>query len=49
MAERREIDERDVDRLLAALTDLQIAELFGMTETEVSELRQLRQSKAPRR
>ncbi len=45
MTERREIDERDIDRLLAALTDLQIAELFGWAEVEVSELRRSRLSK----
>jgi DNA-directed RNA polymerase specialized sigma24 family protein len=45
MAERREIDERDIDQLLKALTDRQIADLFGMSETEVMQLRQSRQSK----
>jgi len=42
MAERREIDERDVDRLLAALTDRQIAELFGQTLDEIASLRKSR-------
>lgn len=48
MAEHRDIDERDIDRLLAALTDNQIAALFGMTEVEVYQLRQSRQPKPPR-
>ncbi len=46
MVKKREIDERDIDRLLSALTDLQIAELFGMTETAVFRLRQERRSKS---
>ena len=46
MAEKREIDERDIDRLLTALTDRQIAELYGMTEAEVSRLRRERKSKS---
>lgn len=45
MNKGRDIDERDIDRLLAALTDLQIAELYGMSEAEVSKLRQSRRSK----
>jgi hypothetical protein len=45
MAPRRQIDERDVDRLLASLTDMQIANLFDMTELEVSELRLSRRRK----
>ena len=32
MPKRHEIDERDIDRLLAALTDRQIASLYDMTE-----------------
>jgi len=44
MTERRNIDERDIDSLLAALTDTQIAAVFGMTETEVYTLRQSRES-----
>lgn len=47
--QRREIDERDIDRLLAALTDRQIAQLYGMTEFEVSQLRQARRAKLPAR
>ena len=47
MAERREIDERDIDRLLAALTDVQIAALFGMTNAEVYQMRQSRLSQSP--
>lgn len=46
MPERRDIDERDIDHLLAALTDLQIAALFGMPEEEVFKLRQSRQNPA---
>jgi hypothetical protein len=41
----RQIDERDVNRLLAGLTDMQIANVFGMTEQEVSELRLSRRRK----
>jgi hypothetical protein len=47
MARRREIDERDIDTLLAALTDLQIADLYGIALAEVSEIRQSRQPKPP--
>ncbi|MFY0610583.1 MAG: hypothetical protein JXQ99_03565 [Hyphomicrobiaceae bacterium] len=43
MPKRREIDERDIDRLLMALTDRQIASLYGMTEQEVYRLRLSRQ------
>jgi len=43
MPKRRDIDERDIDRLLAALTDRQIADLYGMTEIEVYRLRRSRQ------
>jgi hypothetical protein len=42
MTTRREIDERDVDRLLGALTDVQIGNVFGMAVLEVSTLRQVR-------
>ena len=44
MSERRDIDERDLDRLLVALTDTQIAALFGMSNVEVFQLRQSRQA-----
>ena len=47
MDQRRNIDERDVDQLLAALSDRQIAELFGMSEMEVFDLRQSRRPKLP--
>ncbi|MFT5510382.1 MAG: shikimate kinase [Hyphomicrobiaceae bacterium] len=47
MGQRRNIDERDVDQLLAALSDRQIAELFGMSEMEVFDLRQSRRPKLP--
>ena len=43
MPSRRNIDERDIDRLLAALTDTQLASLFGMSEIEVFRLRRSRQ------
>jgi hypothetical protein len=45
MAPPRDIDERDIDRLLAGLTDRQIADLFDMTVPDVSELRRLRKPK----
>ena len=48
MVKRREIDERDIDMLLMALTDIQIAELFGQTEQEISQLRRSRQLKSLR-
>ena len=41
--ERRDIDERDVDLLLAALTDRQIAGTFGWSEEDVAHLRLSRQ------
>ena len=47
MAPPRKIDERDVDGLLAALTDRQIADLFEMSEFDVAELRISRQPKIP--
>jgi len=49
MAKRREIDERDIDQLLAALTDRQIADVYGMSELEVTDLRISRQPKIPAR
>ena len=48
MPDRRKIDERDVDRLLAALTDTQIASLYGMSELEVHELRRSRRTMQPK-
>jgi len=48
MTARREIDERDIDQLLAALSDHQIAELFGLTEFEVFELRRQRRQQRQR-
>ncbi len=39
MTERRDIDPHDIDRLLAALTDRQIANVFGWHEQVVSHLR----------
>ena len=42
MAARRTIDIRDVDRLLSALSDVQIANVFDMPVGEVFELRQSR-------
>jgi hypothetical protein len=47
MAEHRDIDDRDIDQLLSALTDRQIASLFGMSEAEVYDLRQSRLRKHP--
>lgn len=44
MPNRRDIDERDIDRLLAALTDSQIASLYGMSEMEVHRLRRARRN-----
>ena len=44
MNDKREIDERDIDKLLLALSDVQLAKLFDMTVTEVSKLRQSRKS-----
>lgn len=46
MQARRPIDERDIDRLLGMLTDRQIADLFGMQEDEVTELRRLHKSRS---
>ena len=40
--QRREIDERDIDLLLAALTDRQISDTFGWGEAEVAQLRRSR-------
>ena len=45
MPKRRNIDERDIDRLLSALTDTQIASLYGMSVIEVYRLRRSRQAK----
>lgn len=45
MQARRPIDDRDVDRLLDMLTDRQIADLFGMKEEEVTELRRSRKNR----
>ena len=42
MAGRRAIDMRDVDRLLSALSDVQIANVFDMPIEEVFALRQSR-------
>jgi hypothetical protein len=47
MAEPRDIDERDVDKLLALLTNVQIANLYGMTLDQVMSLRRLRRSHKP--
>ncbi len=44
MARRRNIDTRDIDRLLSALSDVQIANVFGMAVGEVFELRQSRRT-----
>lgn len=42
MNQRREIDESDVDLLLMHLTDLQVANVFGLSVHEVFELRRAR-------
>jgi hypothetical protein len=42
MPRRRSIDERDIDDLLASLTDRQIAGLFDIPEAEVAVLRRER-------
>lgn len=47
MPDRRDIDERDIERLLAALTDIQIASLYGMSAVEVTQLRRSRRDKKP--
>ena len=47
MTPPRKIDQRDVDVLLAALTDRQIADLYEMSEFDVSKLRLSRRPKAP--
>ncbi len=44
MSAKRSIDERDIDDLLASLTDRQIAELFGMSEAEVATIRRERRA-----
>lgn len=44
MAGDRKIDERDIDQLLAALSDRQIANLFEMEEQEVFRLRKQRRN-----
>jgi len=42
MPSPRAIDERDIDRLLANLTDGQIARLYGQEERTISKLRKER-------
>ena len=44
MPTKRLIDERDIDDLLASLTDRQIAGLFGMPEAEVATIRRQRRA-----
>ena len=44
MPPKRFIDERDIDDLLASLTDRQIAGLFGMPEAEVATIRRARRA-----
>ena len=44
MLPKSPIDERDLDNLLASLTDRQIAALFGMTEENVANIRRLRRA-----
>ena len=45
MTKTRQIDDRDVDRLLSALSDIQIASVFAMPLDEVLALRQSRRSR----
>ena len=45
MPRLRQIDERNVDRLLAGLADRQIADLYDMTDLEVYRLRKSRHAK----
>ena len=45
MTSKRHIDERDVDRLLSALSDIQIASVFSMPLDEVLALRQSRRTR----
>ena len=42
----RKIDERDVDTLLQALTDRQLARLYGLSESEVAAVRRGRKRTA---
>jgi len=44
MPTKRLIDERDIDDLLASLTDSQIAGLFGVPEAEVATIRRRRRA-----
>ena len=44
MPQKCPIDERDVDELLASLTNRQIADLFAMTEESVAQLRRQRRA-----
>ena len=43
----RKIDERDVDTLLQALTDRQLARLYGLSDSEVAAVRRGRKRTAP--
>lgn len=42
MPPKNPIDERDIDELLASLTDRQIADLFDMSEEAVAKIRRQR-------
>ena len=42
MTQKALIDERDIDELLASLTDRQIAELFALSEEAVAKIRRQR-------
>ncbi len=48
MPPTRPIDERDIDGLLARLSDRQIADLFGLPEESVAALRRQRRAKRVR-
>ena len=43
MPKPRPIDERDIDKLLAGLTDRQIAHLYNQDERDIAKLRRERQ------
>lgn len=48
MAPPKAIDDRDIDQLLAALTDQQLAELFSMALHDVAMLRRRRRRERQR-
>ena len=44
MSTPKAIDEKDIDKLLACLTDRQIARLYNQDERDIAKLRQERQT-----